>query len=298
MTELNATIRGDFTAISLSHFDDISSLLIITDFVSDRAVFARVPAVSYCEPLHRPSYSKHAFKKSYEIPLPTIILDHLFFSCSTYDDPKVPLLRVLDIRHLFNTLPEEHRSSSATARIDVDVLGFTDNHFELPPGYATEGRIARPSICSFHWKKERERFHQLTIAIHAGVRNTARWGPHIFRYASTPRKSDTEAPVLRLLSCANVPYHINERHLFYRKQITLSGRLLLQSRHQLVRRLQMYDLVLATIDDGIVAQRQPFASAPQWLSRSSTFTYDLDHQSGAIICTSTKERWIKIAYPA
>lgn len=238
--------------------------------------------------------------KGCEIPSITIILDHLFLSYKSNNLPKRPLLRVLDIRHLFATLREEHRSSSATATIDLGVFGFTDAHFELPAGYVTNGCIAPPSLCSFHWKEERERFHQISVAIYAEDEGDSdHSGPYFFRFAFTPRKSDIEAPVLHLLPCANIRPPINEQYLFYRKRTTLSGRLLINSKqlpfgmHRLMK-----GLLLATSDGDNVAQRQPFASVPDWLFEQRPFTYDLDYLSGAIIHTNTDERWIKIVYPA
>lgn len=38
-------------------------MLIITDFVSDQAVFARIPAVSYCERLYKLSNRKLTFQE-------------------------------------------------------------------------------------------------------------------------------------------------------------------------------------------------------------------------------------------
>lgn len=66
------------------------------------------------------------------------------------------------MQHLFPMLPENRQSSSLTAPIEIDELGFTDLDVQVPSGYEITWATL-PSLCSFHWKEERERFDQLTM---------------------------------------------------------------------------------------------------------------------------------------
>lgn len=241
-----------------------------------------------------------------------IIREHLFLSWRTFSSSITPFLRVLDVRNLLTVAGTDRRvSSTATAPINFDELEFTDIFFELPDEYAPRGSVELPSMCSFHWKEEREMYDQLTVEIEAKKQQCACYGWFINRYAFTPRKSSSEPPTLSLVSSSVVfpyPDPSYDKHLLSRFiTCSLSGLFIM-----LYRAYERGDtmpviteFVMTAIDensaDANFFEAQPSSSlrpVPEWLSLTVSRRCKLDHLSGAIIRTCDDQRWIKIAYPA
>lgn len=216
-------------------------------------------------------------------------------------DKSRPILRVLDVRHLFSTLPEEHRSSSAIATIKPDKLGFTDLDFNISGLGLSVREITLPSLCSFHWKEERKRFDMLSILLCVSraesLQSHGPWvqWPMLYQYAFTPRKSETEPLKLALV----------RRRLFDPKptilqtgaqpslsclveQLPLSARSLM--RLILYRKNGNQSHELAMLSPSLTLSRVH--------GRLGVHQFDVDHLSGAMIHTREGNRWIKIVYPA
>lgn len=208
-------------------------------------------------------------------------------------------------------------SPTASATINVEERELTDLYFELPNGFKKGifEEIALPSLCSFHWKEERERYDQLTVEIPATEQQSACHGYFVNRYTFIPRKSYNEPPMLNLISSSKVfpkafpspsPSYCYRSSPFFPS--SLSGRsIILHSACEydtLRDRVEARELVLTTtIDessaDADYSQGQPSSSfrvAPKWLPDS--WRYKIDYLSGALIYTSEDKRGIKITYPA
>lgn len=244
-----------------------------------------------------------------------IIREHLFLSWRTFSSSITPFLRVLEVRNLLNVAGTVGRvSSTAIAPINFDELEYTDIFFELPDGYGPCGSVELPSLCSFHWKEERERYDQLTVAIETTKQQFTCRGWFINRYVFTSRKSSSEPPTLSLISSSKVfPYpnpSYAEQWLVRLITCSLSGFSIMLheafgERHRSKPMLTRF--VMTTIDESSTDSDADFSkgqqssslwAVPKWLSLTVPHRCKLDHLSGAIIYTSEDQRWIKIAYPA
>lgn len=249
-----------------------------------------------------------SFKFSQKIK---IVCGHLFFSCSPHPTFLYsPLLRVLGVRYLITGMNSRRQITPTTsAPINIDELEFTKLHFQLPNGFRTDGAVALPSLCSFHWKEEREKFEQLTVEIPAMEQQFGCRGCFINRYSFTPRKSYFEPPMLEFISSCKVfpsPSPSYERRLSHFIPCSISGRsiMLLTARETgKFRKEEPSELVLTTIGESSAdvdySHGEPsfsFRVAPEWLSDSRLCK--LDYLSGAVIYTSEDNRGIKIVYPA
>lgn len=215
-------------------------------------------------------------------------------------DKSGQILRVLDVRHLFATLPEEHRSSSAIATIKPDKLGFTDLDFKISGLGLSVREITLPSLCSFHWKEERNRFDMLSILLSVSRaeypqnHGWVQW-PMLYQYAFTPRKSETEPLKLALVG----------RRLFDPTPIIrqtganpslscLVEQLPLSARS--IMRLILYNKIGNSSHE--LAMLSSSLTLSKLHGRLDVHQFDVDHLSGAMILTRKGNRWIKIVYPA
>lgn len=181
--------------------------------------------------------------------------------------------------------------------------------FEIPDGFRTDGEASLPSLCSFHWKEERERYDQLTFEIPVMSRLSTCHGYFINRYTFTPRKSASEPPTLSLISSTKVlsspdPSYI-EQYSTRVNSSTLSGCSIMLYKAYNTENTRIDWHVLKTIDESIADANCPpgqlsssIRSVPSEMSLSHYHKCKMDHLSGAIIYTCAGERWIKIAYPA
>lgn len=216
-------------------------------------------------------------------------------------DKSRPILRVLDVRHLFSTLPEEHRSSSAIATIKPDKLGFTDLDFKISGLGLSVREITLPSLCSFHWKEERKRFDMLSILLCVSRAESpqshdpwVQW-PMLYQYAFTPRKSETEPLKLALVGKKLFdPTPIirqtgaNPSLSCLVEQLPLSARSIM--RLILYRKIGISTLELAMLSSSLILSKLH--------GKLEVHQLDVDHLSGAMILTRKGNRWIKIVYPA
>lgn len=231
------------------------------------------------------------------------------------------ILKVLDIRHLLTVVRTGPRiSPTASATINVEERELTDLYFELPNGFKKGiiEEVALPSLCSFHWKEERERYDQLTVEIPATEQQSACHGYFVNRYTFIPRKSYNEPPMLNLISSTKVfpkvfpspspSYWLRSAPFFPN---SLSGRSIIlysacenSTLRDLVegpRELVLTTMIDESSTDADYSQGQPslsfrVARSPKWLPE--TWRYKIDYLSGAVIYTSEDKRGIKIAYPA
>lgn len=246
-----------------------------------------------------------------------IVRGHLFFTCEPHPSfPYSPLLRVLDVRHILIVVrTRQQKSPTATAQINVDELEFTELHFKLPNGFKADGAVLLPSLCSFHWKEEQERYEQLTVEIPAmpvepGSESMYR-GYFVNRYSFTPRKSYHEPPMLDLISSCKIfssSYHYFQHTLSHFIPCSISGRSIMRLSACEIRNhrqvivtgnlvpITTIDESSADVNDSQGQQAFSFRFAPQWLSLSSL--YKVDYLSGAVINILSYDGRIKITYPA
>lgn len=209
------------------------------------------------------------------------------------------------MRHLFTKLPEYRRSSSISAPIEIDELGFTDLDVQAPSGYDITWATL-PSLCSFHWREEWKRFDQLTIqfsvALEHSPEDACEW-PVINRYVFTPRRSDTEPPTMTLVASTGIirtPFS-EGRHSFTCavSQLSLSGRFLLHHSIEEENGESTDELLLSTVDDNVGDAHDPpslsIRVAPYQQNRED-LPFALDYLSSAIVYTDGQH--IKVEYPA
>lgn len=206
------------------------------------------------------------------------------------------------MRHLFAMVPENRQSSSMTAPIEIDELGFTDLDVQVPSGYEITWATL-PSLCSFHWREERERFDQLTmhffVTLEHSFQVTCQW-PIVNRYAFTPRQSNTEPPTITLITSTGIiraPFS-EEWHSFTCavNQLSLSGHFLMH--HSVARRGEepTRELFLSMVDDSAgEAHDLPSMRVVPYRQNSIGLQFALDHMSSAIVYTNG--RHIKVEYP-
>lgn len=232
-------------------------------------------------------------------PRITIIQGHLFLV--DHGANSFLSLRMLDIRHFFISSPP------VSETIDICELGFTDVDFGLPPdSEVVIDEATVPSLCSFHWKEERERVEVISVQIYSRVAHFGKGSPGwsvIFRYAFTPRKSEAEPPMLTLLGRNAVdPRELSSDgkpavlHCLI-EQLPLSLRALMLRATINKYEKPFFDLVISVPKDKASAKGSTLAvsSVP---GRLDIDEFSVDHLSGAVIHTGKGDRWIKIAYPA